>query len=183
MSNKIKSNNSNSDSTTQVLAFILILFFILFAYKYFSTNYSYSQDHDIRTPDKDKVRCPPNNITKSTDSKPSNITDSNEIEDETILMHENDLKIIHNKFHLYENTNDIDNPGFENELGNNLDIDKSLSHDLDTVYLETSAQNFEHTDHDTCSYSKEQKSDLPLANVPIFVLTNEKPVRLSDMRI
>lgn len=180
MSNKFKSNKT--DSTIQVFAFIMILFLILFLYKYFSTNYLYTDD--LPKPDI-RVRCPPKNtiIQQNLPSKQTDISNEHsksKIEDASILMHENDLSIINNKFKLYQNTDIIDNPGFENELGNNTHIDKTLSDELNTVYIQTSAQSHINIDSD-CSYSKAQKSDLPLANVPVFLLTNEKSLRLSDM--
>jgi hypothetical protein len=175
-----KSNQTNS--TTQILGFILILFLILFLYKYYTTNFSYLyKDNQVpNAPEQDiRIRCPP----KHTIILPTKHEDNNDLDDKSILMHENDLNIVDSKFNLYDDRI-VDNHGFENELGNNTDIDKSLSVELDSVFIETSLNNNNNNDDNkyahSCSHSKPQKSDLPLANVPYFLLQEDKPLRLSE---
>jgi hypothetical protein len=178
----MSSNSNNRSATTQILGFILILFLILFLYKYYTTNYAYSytdnQNLSASKPDISTVRCPPKN-TLILPTKQNKMDD--DLDDKSILMHENDLNIVDNKFNLYDN-NIIDNHGFENELGNNTDIDKSLSVELDNVFAETSLNNSNNDDKyaNSCLHSKPQKSDLPLANVPYFLLQEDKPLRLSE---
>jgi hypothetical protein len=177
----MSSKNNNTDATTQILAFILILFLILFLYKYYTTNYTYSYTYnqEVNTSKPDiRVRCPPKN-TLILPTKQMNHNDNQD--DKSIYMHKNDLNIVDNKINLYDN-NFVENHGFENELGNNTDIDKSLSTELDNIFIETSlnSSNNDGKYANSCSYSKPQKSDLPLANVPYFLLQDDNPLRLSE---
>jgi len=177
------SSTNKSNSTTQVLGFIIFIFFILFAYKYFITNYSFSYTDSSNVENKPdiKVRCPPIKSNSTTLQKKEN----NYVSDKSIVMHKNDLHIVDNRIPLYnEHVDMVDNPGFENELGNNTDIDKTLTSELDQIYLETSKLDQDIYDNkysNSCSYSKPHKSDLPIVNIPAFLLTQEKSVRLSDI--
>lgn len=164
----------------QILGFLTILFFILFLYKYLT-------EHDIQS-DIPQYDAPVMNTMRPIKAvKQPHTTDSDDIIDDTINLNANDLQIVNNKFNLYNGNQEIINYGFVNELANKDIINKTFAPELDELYEETqnmisnkNGLNEENTFHNSCSTSKPQKSDLPIANVPVYLLDKNLPLRLSE---
>jgi hypothetical protein len=165
----------NDSTAIQVLAFISLLFFILFVYKYYVNSYERPVLHNVIstntnqiTPyhkDKDiRVRCPPEELIKKAPIQQED------------LKHKNDIDNAYEKINLYEDQN-IDTYGFENELGNNKYISKAFDEELEEVYQVEELPKF--MEKKQCSI-KPHKSDLPIINVPLYLLEKDKPLRLSE---
>ena len=152
----------------QVIGFIVILFSLLLLYKYFTT--TSNNPHPILST---------SHLPKKTPIKHVDVQKTNENKiDDTINMNANDLQIVNNQFHMYQDDQHIETDGFENELGNDNSVDKAFAPELDELYQELMTSSSD-TD-ELIEYSKAQKSDLPIANVPVYLLTKNEPLRLSE---
>jgi len=142
-----------------VFGFALFLIIALFCYKYFFINIEYTKKYD-------KVRCPPN-IAHS-----YKIINNNELNkahtDNNNIYHINDIN----------NINDNMN-GFQSEV---IKPKKQIfSQELEDIYTLSSIHDYPKQTNDII---KPNKSDLPIINVPMFILKdNDKPLRLSEKPI
>ena len=164
----------NDTTSIQVWGFISLLFFILFLYKYYIDTYERPVFNNNSIPTKqyipniqvdhsnDRVRCPPEELIKK------NV--------EQNLKHKNDIDNVYEKINLYDNQS-IDTYGFENEIGNYKNISKEFTDELDEVYQNDQLPVFQ--EKAQCSI-KAHKSDLPIINVPLYLLEKDKPLRLSE---
>lgn len=148
------------NTSFQLLAFIALLFFALVLNKYY--NIYYTVKEPIKKPQQ-TIRCKPE--TKEVKKH-----------DDTVNVNKNDLNIVNKKFNMYDNTNNITNDGFKNELGEYDKFDKTLTEELSNVYFLNEAK-IVYTDKDE---NKPDKTDLPIANIPLCLLQNNKPLRLSE---
>lgn len=156
----------NTSTSLQLLFFIAIIFFALILHKYYiisDNKITNTQLNQIQP--ENKTRCHP-----SIDNKIDNI-------DDTININKNDLNIVDQKFNIYNNTQYINNDGFKNELGNFDELYKEPTADLDEFYF---SKQFKENPFDVNEMDKADKTDLPIVNVPLHFLINNKPLRLSE---
>jgi hypothetical protein len=105
--------------------------------------------------------------------------------EETQVIHsKNDIDIINkNNILMYKDEFQTSNPTFESELIN-TNMSGEFSHDLEKVYTQDLVENTD-TNHDyneMFDYCvKPNKSDLPIANVPLYALKDSScSLKLSD---
>lgn len=157
------------NTSFQIILFIILLFAILLVYRYYVDNYE--KDITLTQERKeDKVRCPPNDILYDI---------SNTKKTPTIIkeLHKNDLENDY-KINMYENNNKIDTYGFTNELGDDYKESKKFSVELEETYNKSVANPI-FDDSNKCQ-RKQEKSDLPIVNVPYYLLENNTSLRLSE---
>lgn len=153
-----------SNTLVQLLLFLIFILILLFINKYFFntvnniivTNANTNINTNANTNINDKVRC-----IEEKDS----LTNNNK----------NDLKIVNNKFNIYDeytNTNDE----LVNELLPNYKEYKTPSNELNKYFINNNMVYDLEKDQEKC-YIKKEKTDLPIANINVYNLTN---TRLSE---
>ena len=162
----------NDTTSIQVLSFIALTFCILFLYKFYIDTFERSNNININPNypssntkidhSHDKIRCPPEELIKK--------------QEPTILKHTNDLNIVNEKINLYDGQN-ISTYGFENELGNDTTISKEFSPELEEMYEHQPLPQYKNYNTQVI---KPNKSDLPIVNVPYYLLKDDQPLRLSE---
>lgn len=161
--------NTSTSTIIQIVLFGLFLILCLFFYKYFLV------DQDPRKDD--KIRCPPHLLHKP-DSV--HVAQNNVVIEDKKPHHKNDLNVVHaNNFNMYQEGDNIDTYGFQQEVVQ--PNRQTFSDELEEVYNLSSIQN-----HPTFQSEiiKPNKSDLPIANIPMYILKDdEKPLRLSEKPI
>jgi hypothetical protein len=157
------------DTSFQIILFIILLFVILLLYRYYVD--SYEKDITFTQGRKeDKVRCPPNDILFDISNKQNTPTIIKE-------LHKNDLGNNY-KINMYENNDKIDTYGFANELGEDYKNSKKFSVELEETYNKSVANPI--IDDSNKCQRKQEKSDLPIVNVPYYLLENNTSLRLSE---
>jgi len=105
-------------------------------------------------------------------------------EETQVIQSKNEIDIINkNNILMYKDEFQTSNPTFENELIN-TNMSGEFSHDLEKVYTQDLVENTD-TNHDyneMFDYCvKPNKSDLPIANVPLYALKDTTcSLKLSD---
>lgn len=173
----------------QIMGFLTILFFSLFIYKYY-VSYQYPsypqhpyQQHQLQHPLQQQLQQQQlQQQQQQLQQKQHQQYIKNTVIDDTINMSPNDLQIVANKFNIYDSSMHIDATGFENELANDVAtegiiIDRSFARELNEIYDESTQISTLDTINEI---SKPQKSDLPIANVPAYLLETNEPLRLSE---
>jgi hypothetical protein len=162
-------NNSTVDVsvTMQVFGFFIILLLILLAYKYYVSTYEMPVSVEITNDAKviNKVRCPPKGPDELKMYKHS----------DTTLSHKNELNNSAAKIQMYKEGDDVAADGFEKAVY--TPIHQEFAPELEEVYAASIAT--PHLEKNN-PYIKADKSDLPIANVPYFLLQDDKPLRLSE---
>ena len=164
----MKTNSSEDFSVTfQLLGFFILLFILLIIYKYYVSTYEdnksmpYSQVYETK-PIVNKVRCPPNELRMYK-------------QDDTPITHKNDINNPNTQIQLYKEGENILVDGFEKAVITHKK--QEFASELDEVYQQSMAKNPVNNEY---SSVKPNKSDLPIANVPYFLLQEDKPLRLSE---
>jgi hypothetical protein len=163
-------NNGTVDVsvTMQVFGFFIILLIILIAYKYYVSTYEMPVSVETTTNDAkviNKVRCPPKGPDELKMYKHS----------DAILPHKNELNNSAVKIQMYKEGDDVTADGFEKAVY--TPIHQEFAPELEDVYARSIAT--PHLENNN-PYIKANKSDLPIANVPYFLLQDDKPLRLSE---
>jgi hypothetical protein len=108
-------------------------------------------------------------------------------EDYKVVRNKNDIECVNrDSILLYDNTYNADNDNFDVELMRPYHKNNKFLEELENVYntrissREAGDIEFDEIyDHSL----REQKTDLPLANIPVYALLDNKPLKLSDRRI
>ncbi len=164
-------NNSIGTLSTpmQILAFFIILLLILIAYKYYVSTYeepvpsipTYTNDKYER-PVVNKVRCPPHEFKMYKHS-------------DTEMSHKNEINSSSAKIQTYKVGDNVSADGFEKAVY--TPVRQEFAPELEDVYTQSAVT--PHLENNT-PYIKPNKTDLPVANVPYFLLQDNKPLRLSE---
>jgi hypothetical protein len=108
-------------------------------------------------------------------------------EDYKVVRNKNDIECVNrDSILLYDNTYNADNDNFDVELMRPYHKNNKFLEELENVYNTRISsreagdiENDEIYEHSL----REQKTDLPLANIPVYALLDNKPLKLSDRRI
>ena len=108
-------------------------------------------------------------------------------EDYKVVRNKNDIECVNrDSILLYDNTYNAYNDNFDVELMRPYHKNNKFLEELENVYntrissREAGDIEFDEIyDHSL----REQKTDLPLANIPVYALLDNKPLKLSDRRI
>ena len=158
-----------SNTLLQVLLFLIFILVLLFINKYF-----FNTENNITVTNANNANANnANNANANNDS--TNKVRCIEEKDPLTNNNKNDLKIVNNKFNIYDeytNTNDE----LVNELLPNYKEYKTPSNELDIHFINNNIVYDSERDKGKC-YIKEEKTDLPIANINVCNLTN---TRLSE---
>lgn len=158
-----------SNTLLQILLFLIFILVLLFINKYF-----FNTENNITVTNANTNNTYNTNKAYNIDSTNNKVRCIEE-KDPLINNNKNDLKIVNNKFNIYDeytNTNDE----FVNELLPNYKEYKIPSNELDMHFINNNIIYDSEKDKGKC-YIKEEKTDLPIANINICNLTN---TRLSE---
>jgi hypothetical protein len=125
-----------------------------------------------------------NNVNKNNNTAPPPKLTNLYNEENQVIHSKNDIDIINkSNMLLYKDEYQSSNPTFENELIN-TNMSGQFTPDLEKVYTQDLVENKDNTHdyneiYDYCV--KPNKSDLPIANVPLYALKDSGcPLKLSD---
>jgi hypothetical protein len=156
-------------ATVQVFAFFVIILVILVAYKYYVYTYeepALPSSQTLLTSNKEpvinRVRCPPKEFKMYQ-------------QDDNPLDHKNNLNNPNAQIKLYQEGDEVSSEGFHKAVI--TPNHQEFASELEDVYTQSVAT--PHMSNST-PHVKPNKSDLPIANVPYFLLQNDKPLRLSE---
>lgn len=155
-----------NDAYMQVIGFALFLFIILILYKLYIDNIEAPvQQSTLTVPvvptsqiqPENRVRCPPNSQ----------------------LQNKNDIEATNKtKLNMYKEGNTVSADGFYNEVVKPQS--QTFAPELEEVYKEGAKIQVPSFQDNSCNI-KPNKSDLPITNVPLFLLKEDnQPLRLSE---
>jgi len=180
------------------ILWIVLIVFLILAIGYYVKYYYDTYMNNQLLPSNNNIE---NNIKngKYTTSTLKNKIELNRVNDvappKLVNLYEEDYIVIRNKndiectnrdnILLYDDTYKTDNESFDVELMRPYLKKNTFTEDLENVYTSTSkisahnAKNGEN--NEIYDYSlKPQKSDLPIANIPVYVLLDNKSLKLSE---
>lgn len=107
-------------------------------------------------------------------------------EDYKVIRNKNDIECVNrDSILLYDDTYNTDNDNFEVELMRPYYKNKNFVKELEDVYnTKISSREDGDIENDEIFNNslREQKTDLPLANIPVYALLDNKPLKLSDRK-
>ena len=167
----MKNNNLGDVSVTmQIFGFFIIILMLLIVYKYYVSTYedpvSSNPINESTTaniqPVINTVRCPPKEFKMYK-------------HDDNPLEHKNKLNNPSAQIQLYKEGDEISAEGFQKSVY--TPVSQDFADELEEVYTQSMA-----TPHmvNYVPNAKPNKSDLPIANVPYFLLQDDQPLRLSE---
>jgi hypothetical protein len=180
------------------ILWIVLIVFLILAIGYYVKYYYDTYMNNQLLPSNNNIE---NNIKngKYTTSTLKNKIELNRVNDvappKLVNLYEEDYIVIRNKndiectnrdnILLYDDTYKTDNESFDVELMRPYLKKNTFAEDLENVYTSTSkisAHNAKNGENDEIyDYSlKPQKSDLPIANIPVYALLDNKSLKLSE---
>jgi hypothetical protein len=174
-----------------IIFVIILAIFILYYYNYLSnienpTNTSFHIPYigvlfknnikPIKKEEDEKIRCP---------QKLTNLYN----EEPTILSNKYEIDLVNkNAFNMYNDSNHIDNRGFDEEIIRHNSIDSRKLREFDKSLNDVYTMDLVENDNPNYDYNeiydytvKPNKSDLPLVNVPLYALNDGvNSLKLSD---
>jgi hypothetical protein len=180
------------------ILWIVLIVFLILAIGYYVKYYYDTYMNNQLLPSNNNIE---NNIKngKYTTSTLKNKIELNRVNDvappKLVNLYEEDYIVIRNKndiectnrdnILLYDDTYKTDNESFDVELMRPYLKKNTFTEDLENVYTSTSkisAHNAKNGENDEIyDYSlKPQKSDLPIANIPVYALLDNKSLKLSE---
>jgi hypothetical protein len=180
------------------ILWIVLIVFLILAIGYYVKYYYDTYMNNQLLPSNNNIE---NNIKngKYTTSTLKNKIELNRVNDvappKLVNLYEEDYIVIRNKndiectnrdnILLYDDTYKTDNESFDVELMRPYLKKNTFADDLENVYTSTSkisAHNAKNGENDEIyDYSlKPQKSDLPIANIPVYALLDNKSLKLSE---
>jgi hypothetical protein len=180
------------------ILWIVLIVFLILAIGYYVKYYYDTYMNNQLLPSHNNIE---NNIKneKYTTSTLKNKIELNRVNDvappKLVNLYEEDYIVIRNKndiectnrdnILLYDDTYKTDNESFDVELMRPYLKKNTFADDLENVYTSTSkisAHNAKNGENDEIyDYSlKPQKSDLPIANIPVYALLDNKSLKLSE---
>jgi hypothetical protein len=180
------------------ILWIVLIVFLILAIGYYVKYYYDTYMNNQLLPSHNNIE---NNIKneKYTTSTLKNKIELNRVNDvappKLVNLYEEDYIVIRNKndiectnrdnILLYDDTYKTDNESFDVELMRPYLKKNTFTEDLENVYTSTSkisAHNAKNGENDEIyDYSlKPQKSDLPIANIPVYALFDNKSLKLSE---
>jgi hypothetical protein len=180
------------------ILWIVLIVFLILAIGYYVKYYYDTYMNNQLLPSHNNIE---NNIKneKYTTSTLKNNIELNRVNDvappKLVNLYEEDYIVIRNKndiectnrdnILLYDDTYKTDNESFDVELMRPYLKKNTFADDLENVYTSTSkisAHNAKNGENDEIyDYSlKPQKSDLPIANIPVYALLDNKSLKLSE---
>ena len=180
------------------ILWIVLIVFLILAIGYYVKYYYNTYMNNQLLPSNNNIE---NNIKngKYTTSTLKNKIELNRVNDvappKLVNLYEEDYIVIRNKndiectnrdnILLYDDAYKTDNESFDVELMRPYLKKNTFTEDLENVYTSTSkisAHNAKNGENDEIyDYSlKPQKSDLPIANIPVYALLDNKSLKLSE---
>jgi hypothetical protein len=180
------------------ILWIVLIVFLILAIGYYVKYYYDTYMNNQLLPSHNNIE---NNIKneKYTTSTLKNKIELNRVNDvappKLVNLYEEDYIVIRNKndiectnrdnILLYDDTYKTDNESFDVELMRPYLKKNTFTEDLENVYTSTSkisSHNAKNGENDEIyDYSlKPQKSDLPIANIPVYALLDNKSLKLSE---
>jgi len=178
------------------ILWIVLIVFLIVAIGYYVKYYYDTYMNNQLLPSHNNIE---NNIKneKYTTSTLNNKIELNRVNDvappKLVNLYEEDYIVIRNKndiectnrdnILLYDDTYKTDNESFDVELMRPYLKKNTFAEDLENVYTsKISAHNAKNGENDEIyDYSlKPQKSDLPIANIPVYALLDNKSLKLSE---